>query len=702
MLRFIDQNRQLNRSQLGFLLVAQALVVFPSFLFLPLWIPVVWLISFAWRVQIFRGLWSFPETKLKTILGILVICALAATSNGTLSEITLVGLLVSAFSLKLLEIRKVSDSVTLIFIGFITTATQFIFSTGFLQGCYSIVCLAFLLGGLMSVYQVEKHQPISLLKNSLIFVAQATPIMVVLFVMLPRLGPLWTIPSSQTNAFTGFGNSMSPGSLTKLIQSEDVAFRVTFEQYGNENNSNGESDPKGVRIPPPKERYWRGLVLDRFDGQEWSSWFESRYSPKTFYSNTPPSQWRAETIGEGSSYHYSVMLEPHQYKWLFSLMLPQSAKTSLTKLEFTEEHLIRSPKPVVQRVQYHVISTPSYSVAANYLTEYERKTNLSIPQNSNPETQRMVENWINEGLEASAIVDRVLSRFKESFSYTISPPKLSRHSVDDFFFRTQKGFCEHFSSSFVFIMRAAGIPSRVVVGYQGGEFSPNGEYLIVRQLDAHAWAEIWMEGKGWLRVDPTFSVSPDRIENGFQSSLSEVDYSSLAGDGIIQNVNRAIFDLITNFDYLNYNWHRWVLAYSGQTQENLLKKLMGSVSALKIAFYIVSTISVLGFLYYLSLMNFYIRPKRSESLKIYNRFLSRVTYASRGGLRRERGETPSVFASRVISVFPEQSEQVLEITRLFEHLVFSESSDDKSHYESVLKQAVNKLTLPRLSSRISR
>ncbi len=688
MLTFIDQNRQLNRSQLGFLLIAQALVIIPLFFFLPLWIPVVWLVSFGWRVQVFRGRSFFPNSRVKMLLGVMVIVALAASSKGTLGEETLVGLLVSSFSLKLLEIRKVSDSITLIFIGFITTATQFLFNTNFVQGLYAVVCLIFLFAGLTSIYQVDNQQVVKLLKDNGMLVLQSIPVMVIFFVMFPRVGPLWAVPNSQNDAFTGFGKTMSPGSFSNLIQSDDIAFRVTFENYKGEKN---------VNIPLPRQRYWRGLVLDRFDGREWTSELESRFSPSTYRASNPPGQWRAEVPNNFDGYQYSIMLEPHHYHWLFTMMLPLNAEAGLIDLEFTDEYLLRSPMPVAQRVQYHVTSSSDYVTAKSRLTQYQYHLNVMLPKKFNPKTQAMVSGWVAQGLNSSEIIDTVLGLYEKSFVYTITPPKLSRNSVDDFLFNTKKGFCEHFSSSFVYIMRAAGIPARVVVGYQGGEFSSDSRYLIVRQSDAHAWAEVWLAGNGWVRIDPTSSVSPERIENGLQSSLSDLDYLLLTGGGWLESYNSFVVKFMNNFDYLSYNWHRWVLAYSGRTQEEFLKKLIGAVSALKVTLYILAGIGLFGFLYYLSLVNFYIQPKQSYELKLYKKFQAKVLYASRGVLKRKQGETPSMFASRLVDVFPDQSTQIDLVTSLFEKAVFSE--EDVSQLE--FKKAVDNLTLPRLKLTLS-
>jgi transglutaminase-like putative cysteine protease len=358
----------------------------------------------------------------------------------------------------------------------------------------------------------------------------AAPLALLAFLFLPRLAePLWGAPSPDQGR-TGVSDSMTPGGLAELIADDSPAFRVTFDA----------GEP-----PPTERRYWRGLVLYQFDGTTWT------HVPSPPVRNDEP---RLKTLAPTVS--YEVVLQPTQQSWLFALDLPVSAPPNGWR---NAEFMLLSRRPVTDVTPYRVTSAPRYSL--DTLTRYERQLALSLPGDYNPRLRELAREWRERFPNDRDLVREALSLYNRQFTYTLTPPPLGRNSMDDFMFETRAGYCEHYSSSFTFLMRAAGIPARVVVGYQGGYWNTLGSYMVVRQSDAHAWSEIWREGEGWVRVDPTAAVSPERVTLGARAAVS--DTAAWAG-------SEWLLALRNRWDLVNQLWTRVVVQFNALQQQNLL------------------------------------------------------------------------------------------------------------------------------------
>ncbi len=320
--------------------------------------------------------------------------------------------------------------------------------------------------------------------------AMSLPLAVLLFIFFPRMpGQLWALPS-QGSAKTGLDEQMTPGGISALSESSEPAFRVRF--FG--------------ATPPPQQRYWRGPVLHNFDGYSWRRDRGQSYRPnKLSYG--------------GNAYHYRITLEPHQRNWLFGLETPQSPPSPNTFMTYDLQ--LMALQPVTQTMSYELRSY-SATPATDELTQLGRQIETALPTDRNLRSNALARRLRSEAADTEDFVRRVLALFRDGgFEYTMTPELLERDSVDDFVFKTRAGFCGHFASAFVSMMRAAGVPARVVTGYQGGEWNPIGSYFVVRQSDAHAWAEIWIDGAGWRRVDPTAVVSPERLTRGLLDILPD-------------------------------------------------------------------------------------------------------------------------------------------------------------------------------------
>ncbi|KZY32031.1 transglutaminase, partial [Alcanivorax sp. HI0044] len=394
-----------------------------------------------------------------------------------------VALLVSLFGLKYLEVVSQRDAYVLLVLGFFVCATSLLFSQSPLMFLYVLLCMVLLTACLAGINHSDtRASGMQHLKRAGIIMAQAVPLMLILFVLVPRVAPLWNMQVGNGKARTGMTDSMAPGQISELSESSALAFRVAFD---------GD-------MPPPAERYWRGLTLSHFDGRAWQQAIprgmdEARY----LYGGRGPTPDWVDALtagrGDGTSYAYQVIVEPTQRRWLFAMPVPFVSEGGVS---LARDMRLVANNPVSQRQSYQVVSVPAATRRLPLAAE-EKALMLSIPDESGRRARGLAQQWRLENPSDAAVVQQALRYFRQQpFHYTLRPPKLVADPIDDFLFRSRKGFCEHYASSFTFLMRAAGIPARVVVGYQGGEQNSLGSHLLVRQYDAHAWSEVWLEGQG--------------------------------------------------------------------------------------------------------------------------------------------------------------------------------------------------------------
>jgi transglutaminase-like putative cysteine protease len=465
---------------------------------------------------------------------------------------------------------------------------------------------------------------------------QALPVMLILFVLFPRIaGPLWKLPEDGRGASTGLSDTMSPGDVTNLSKSDEVAFRVEFDGP-----------------PPPADAlYWRGPVLADYDGRTWRQLKVASSAPTV------------EAIGD--PVRYSVLLEPHNQRWLFALDVPLAAPPgaradgALTLLAATQVH---------ERQRYTVHSSPQYRLDPS-LSPDMRRHYLSLPSHAHPKARALAAEWRARGLSDGEIVGAAAAFFRsQPFVYTLRPAPLPLDPVDQFLFETQRGFCEHYASAFTVLMRAAGVPARVVTGYQGGELNPLGDYMIVRQSDAHAWTEVWLEGHGWTRLDPTALVAPHRIERGLADAVpagDPVPFLARSG-GLLKALN-------LQWDAVNNGWNRWVLGYGPELQRQVLARAglgdwLETAAALAVA--IAVALSVTAILLLRQRV-----PDADPLAADYARFCRKL---ERQGLGRRPSEGPQAYAARVASARPELAAQVEAITHLYTRLRYGGQSAERA------------------------
>lgn len=526
------------------LLATCALLVAPHIAHLPLWVTLVCGSAFSIRTWItLRGHRLPPRWLLLSLVG-LAAAGVYLTYQTFIGRETSITILVLLLACKLLETRAKRDIFAITFVGFFLLLTNFLYSQSI--GVALSVALSFivLLTTHISFQYTQTLPPLrQRLRYSVTLCALSLPLTLVLFLFFPRIeGPIWGLSSDLLSGRTGLSDTISPGSIAKLAQSDDIAFRVKF--------LNG--------MPPRSALYWRAIVLGNYDGR---SWTPLRRLTSVDY---PPT-----LIVRGQPIRQQITLEPHQRRWLFGLELPDAAPQLNDNPTFlTPDSQIVSARLIRQRVRYDIASYTDFDLQAD-LPPQARQDWLQLPVGNNPRThefaRRLREQFNNDTQRINAVLQFLRT---EKFRYTMEPPPLGLDAVDDFLFTTRAGFCEHYASSFVVLMRALGIPARVVAGYQGGEINPVGDFWTIRQSDAHAWAEVWQEGRGWTRIDPTAAIAPNRID---RAPAGESTQSLLGGLIAIDGGGSWLAALRTNWEALSNSWNQWILDYSLEEQKDLLR-----------------------------------------------------------------------------------------------------------------------------------
>ncbi|MEZ0225428.1 MAG: DUF3488 and DUF4129 domain-containing transglutaminase family protein, partial [Alphaproteobacteria bacterium] len=423
--------------------------------------------------------------------------------------------------------------------------------------------------------------------------------------------------------------SMTPGSISELILSDETAFRAEFSGT----------------LPAANQRYWRGPIFWHFDGRTWRPGMQAYNLAQEALDGTD------------DPIDYTVTLEPHNRNWLFALDLPASVPAEGV---LRHDYQLVSRQPINARIRYKAQSFLTYRLQPQ-LDAATRRHALQLPKIGNPRTLALGQEWAASNPDGQALVRKALAMFREqSFIYTLTPPKLGRDGMDDFLFTTQRGFCEHYAGSFVFLMRAAGVPARVVTGYQGGTINPLGNYMIVRQSDAHAWAEVWLENSGWVRIDPTAAVSPQRIEFGL-SSMSAGEPVPLLARGEYSWLNQVYL----GWDAINNGWNQWVLGYNQQRQMELLSRFFGeNISMRGLAVGMIAAVGLIMLAISWALLRNVVR--QTDKLQtLYGKFLRKL---ARAGILRQPHEGPLEFGERAAAAFPEKAQVILGITARYADL----------------------------------
>jgi transglutaminase-like putative cysteine protease len=611
------------------------IVALPLYPHMPFLVLLLTAIFTVWAMLIINGWTSQPGRVVMFVLTLIVVAVLLQSFGTILGQQPGSAMLLLLSFLKLFEMKSIRDIAIVIFMGLFLVASKFFYSQSLLIALHVFIVVVYLTSLLIVLSDRLGTMGLNArMHKSVRMIFQALPLMLILFLLFPRIpGPLWGLPKDAQTATSGLSDEMSPGSINRLVGSAEVAFRVRFND-----------------APPMRpELYWRGLVLPNYDGRTWRLENAPSYAQPLLI--VPDD--------EVSRYAYTVMLEPHNQRWLYAL---ESMIEYEGPLVVTREMQLLTRNKVMNVMSYNLRSDTRAENRG--LFEPERRKNLALPDGLNSKSVGFARKLFNESnRDDRNYITNVLQHFREEgFSYTLSPPLLGESAMDDFLFGTRRGFCEHYASAFVYLMRAVGIPSRVIVGYQGGAMHPFDDYMIVRQSDAHAWTEVWLEDEGWLRVDPTAAVSPTRIENGIENAGLERELlpAILISDNAI--FQRAGFIL----DSFHHSWNQWVVGYNRDRQNELLE-LLGFYNATSgdLVMWLVVLMTLAG-----GLVAWWVirnAPARQKDVirLYYDRFCRKLEKA---GIAHRPNEGASEFMVRVARILPEKKHELSVITGDYEHL----------------------------------
>lgn len=613
------------------LLAAMLVVVGPHLLRLPSWIAVFFGVVLAWRAWISWSAIRFPSR-------FVVIAVTIAAAVGTFMQYGRitgreagVTLLIVMSALKLLEMRTQREVVLSIYLGFFLVLTNFLFSQSIPLGLYMLACVWIFIATLVGFNRIGRPPTLmERLRPAGALLVQALPLMVAFFILFPRVqGPLWALPQDARGAASGLSDTMAPGNISSLIKSDAVAFRVHFLS----------------ERPPYAALYWRGPVLGELEA---STWRMSTFQP------SGPLQYS----GEARPVRYEMTIEPHNKTWIFALDVPAEPPAGAYSLDDLQ---LRARRPLDERRRYEMKSWLDYRYGER-LGPVRLQRYLRFDPTYNPRTVALGEQWAREtGGDTHAVVDRAIRLYNREFTYTLEPPLLDTHDpYDDFLFRTKRGFCEHYAGSFALLMRAAGIPARVVTGYQGGDFNPLNEELIVRQADAHAWTEVWLPGEGWTRIDPTAAVSPLRIEGGVNAALGPI--------GVIPTLIAAdrfgmLAQLRYGWQFMNSRWEQWVVGYNAERQRSFFADLgFENVDWRTLGFWLLVATLLVGGAVSIGLLVRERPHRRDPALAAWERFCAKLAAA---GVERAPHEGPLDYLERVKRAKPVYARAAEEITERY-------------------------------------
>jgi len=540
-------------------------------------------------------------------------------------------------TLKLMELSSDREARIFVYVMLYLSSVSFLFEQGFI---YAFVQLAIVLCCLYVLLDLSipnsSEKPFNLLKGRWVSLFKllilALPLVIVCFLFVPRISPLWSLPIKNQNSTSGLSETMSPGDIAELAQSADRAFRVQFTG----------------RPPPREQRYWRGFVLDSFDGREWGKTSRSmkfgktnRYDPGSFYETEKPA--------------YQVMLEPSQQRFAFAL---EGSEIASSNLKLNDMGIFNLKFDVIQATRYKMSyqSTPiipwAYTIPtmAKVANKDRVTTNahldLQVPLTGNPQTKAFVNKVKQKYGSPEKILTYLLENFnKTEYFYTLKPDKLGDDFVDEFLFDTKKGFCSHFAGSLAYMLRLADIPARVVIGYQGGEYNENSNYLILYQYDAHAWVEVKLPDFGWVRVDPTAMVAPERILEGLERAVGPD--GGFLGDDLFALASHR-FEMLNwarlRMDELSYQWQKRVVNYNKSEQYDFIRSILGEFS-----YYTIAYLFVCAFVLFFIVLSAYawLNSNLKKSTYAQRKYIIAIGLIGFISRKRKLSETPRSYLRRM-------------------------------------------------------
>jgi protein-glutamine gamma-glutamyltransferase len=642
------RDRSIPRRPLLWLAAALLFTLPPMFGSLVSWVPCIFLFALAMKFWMEPRGYRLRFATLKLMLAAMGLFAIFA-SYGSLKGVEPgISLLVVLVSLKVLEAHTAREFQVMVLMGWVLCLCGFFLSQDFVIALSLLTAFALLLVALIQFYRGSSPGAFwPPLRTTCKIVLQAVPLVVLLFVLFPRINTGLRVDFRASHlAGSGFSDRISPGSIAALANSSEIAFRAEFP---------------GSTATPPGSMYWRGAVMWHCDGLEW----RAPYVPVSISRS-------ARQLPRGNTIRQRITLAPHGARWMFALDRPFEIPPGAL---LARGDYLWSVQTLRKARRYEVVSALGH--AGKELTAGERREALELPPSISPAVRDLAQSWTTQNSNPRAIVNSALQFFQaQGFRYSLTPGEYKSNDLEQFLFRRRVGFCEHYAASFATLMRLAGVPARVVVGYLGGEYNDLGHFFLVRQADTHAWCEVWLPDSGWTRVDPTTAVAPGRASLDFTSFLEARGVS-----GQMQSPRSAFFTqlarsaLFTNarlaLETLSYEWDTRVLAFDADVQEVLLDS-MGLANRGPLVLIIEILIVAIALLViYFGWMQLRTRSRADRVKALYERFCRK---AARLGVRRDPWEGPSDFSRRAALLLPDQSERIRQISNIYIALRYAPES----------------------------
>jgi len=584
--------------------------IIPHFIHSPLWVTFAIILAVVWRFHLSNTGSAIPSLLIRICLVAMAVALIYIQYGILLGRDPGVSFLLLMLAFKMLEIKTKRDVLFFLFLNYFVIVTNFLYLQNILIALYMFIAVWVNTAVLININRLTvtaniKHD----FRLAFTLIAQAVPIMLVMFLLFPRIeASLWSALEDNSSRLTGLSEQMNPGDISSLIKNHKIAFRVHFK-----NNA-----------PVKRDMYWRGPVLSVFQGKRWSS------------LQAVPINLLTHRL-KGTSYHYTITLEASGRKYLPTL---DKAGNAPNNAFLSQEYSAYANVKIDNRRSYSLFSRAFDAKPQAELVNRQLYTQTQAKLN--PKTQHYIQTLKKHIKTPEAIVNHVLLMFQnQKYIYSLKPPLLGEHAIDEFLFKTRKGFCEHYASAFVILMRYAGIPARVVTGYQGGEYNPVGNYYIIRNSDAHAWAEIWLPNKAWLRIDPTAYIAPERIEKGIDASLAgdtswtRSQYSN----------NKIIRKMSYYWDSINNSWNQWILGYGEDLQTKFLALLgFDNPNWQQMITLLIISISLTFFFFFLYYHYRKFRTKKSPTERLYHLFCKKLASI---GMEKYSWEGPNCYYKRI-------------------------------------------------------
>jgi transglutaminase-like putative cysteine protease len=627
-----------------------AIVMAPHALRAPLWITLLTAALIGWRAFCVRLPRLLPPMGLLLVIVVMGMIGVWLEYRAIFGRTPGIMLLVLFGGLKMLESRNQRDAAAVVFLVWFLAITNFLYTQSIPTALGMLAAVAVSITALVSLAAPRRALRANL-RTAMLLLGQAVPAALVLFLLFPRVqGPLWGLPQDAYTAMAGLSESMTPGNISQLTLSDAIAFRVDF---------------KAGEPPPRRTLYWRGPVLWDFDGRTWRV--------------GSPALVEMEQPRNGTPVEYSVLLEPHNRNWLFAM---ESAALLPPRARYLDDGQIVSLTPVRSRMRYDMVSRYEADPVEEE-DERNLRRALRLPQGFNPRARALADRWRAASSSDRGVLELAIEHFrKEQLQYTTEPRLLGRDSVDEFLFDSREGFCEHFSSAFVFLMRAGGVPARVIAGYQGGDMNPVDGRFTVRQADAHAWTEVYLQGRGWIRVDPTVLSVPRRLDEGLARAVAAPSALPL----MMRPEMEWLRKLRYNWEALTHQWNLLVLGYNPERQRELMSWFgMRDADWLELASTLLALLGAFVLLLFAWMLRKFVRPDPVEAA--WRQFCRKL---GARGVARAPHEGPRDYAERAARLLPAASGPIRRIAGLYIALRYGRNASGENVVE--LRRMVKQLS----------